>query len=253
MKRIFLILVSVLLIGALAAGLAEEARPGDEVTVTLRLENTDAAFARVLAEFDGDAFELVGYTAADGEAGNRGIVVWVSEDLIRQSKPLPSGTVGTVTLKVRESAAPGDYAVSGALAECWDLHENAGAAAVTGGTVTVLPPCEHKHTSWRLTEAPKAGKDGKKERTCSDCGAVLESGAVRMKALPAGLLRIEEEAFMGTDFEAILIPDGCVSIGARAFANCKNLLYIRIPASVAAVADSAFAGSEQAEIDRASK
>ena len=71
MKRFFLFLVSALLICAMAAGLAEEARPGNEVTVTLRLENTNAAFVRVLADYDGDAFELVGYTAADGEAGSR--------------------------------------------------------------------------------------------------------------------------------------------------------------------------------------
>ena len=250
MKKFFLFLVSALLICAMAAGLAEEARPGDEVTVTLRLENTNAAFVRVLADYDGDAFELVGYTAADGEAGSRGIVVLASADLIRQGKPLSSGPVGTVTLKVRENAAPGDYAVSGTLAECYDLNENDGAAAVTGGKVTVLPPCGHQNTAWRLTQAPKAGKDGKKERICTECGAVLESGTVRLKTLPADLLYIEEEAFIGTAYEAILIPDGCTSIGSRAFADCKNLLYIRIPASVSFIAEDAFAGSEQAVIDR---
>ena len=69
-------------------------------------------------------------------------------------------------------------------------------------------------------------------------------------ALPADLQIIEKEAFAGAAFEAVIIPDGCTSIGSRAFANCPNLVYVRIPASVTSIADDAFEGCGQVVIDR---
>ncbi len=48
--------------------------------------------------------------------------------------------------------------------------------------------------------------------------------------LPKGTLRVAESAFEGTDVSVVYIPDGCLSIGARAFRGCTGLLRIRIPA-----------------------
>ena len=50
--------------------------------------------------------------------------------------------------------------------------------------------------------------------------------------LPSQIEIIEEEAFMGAACEAVIIPDGCTTIESRAFANCENLQYVQIPASV---------------------
>lgn len=112
------------------------------------------------------------------------------------------------------------------------------------------PVCPHTESSWLLVKNPTRRSDGIKERRCTACGEVLESAAIRLKTLPAGLTQIEAEAFAGTAFEAVEIPDGCESIGNKAFANCQNLMYVRIPASVTSVAANAFAGSGQAIIDR---
>ena len=60
--------------------------------------------------------------------------------------------------------------------------------------------------------------------------------------LPAGLTAIEAEAFTGMACNAVIIPEGCRSIGSRAFADCRNLIYVRIPASVTAIAGDAFEG-----------
>ena len=60
--------------------------------------------------------------------------------------------------------------------------------------------------------------------------------------LPSSLKRIEEEAFAGVSAGEIRIPDGCTSIGARAFAGCENLYEVTIPASVTEIADDAFDG-----------
>ena len=66
---------------------------------------------------------------------------------------------------------------------------------------------------------------------------------IRLLTLPAGLRSIGSEAFRGSACEAVIIPDGCTSIGSRAFAYCPDLLYVRIPSSVRSIAADAFEGS----------
>ncbi len=75
--------------------------------------------------------------------------------------------------------------------------------------------------------------------------------SLQLLNLPAQLTAIEEEAFAGAAFEAVIIPDGCTFIGSRAFADCPNLIYVRIPASVTSIAEDAFEGCDQVVIDRA--
>ena len=139
MKKVCLILLAALLIG-LTAFAAAETKPGEEVTVSLTLTNTKAAYVRVLAEYDVDVFELVGYSSDIGTAGKEGIV-------LVDTKPLASGVIGSVTLKVKEDAASGEYAVGGWAEECYDLDEQDCEATVDGGTVTVAAeeePTEEK-------------------------------------------------------------------------------------------------------------
>lgn len=62
---------------------------------------------------------------------------------------------------------------------------------------------------------------------------------------PTSLETVEAEAFSGIDCQAVVIPNGCESIGPKAFSNCKSLLYIVIPASVTYIADDAFEGCNE--------
>ncbi len=55
---------------------------------------------------------------------------------------------------------------------------------------------------------------------------------------------IKEEAFADTALAHLILPDGCVSIGERAFAGCDDLVLVEIPASVETIAASAFEGCE---------
>ena len=66
--------------------------------------------------------------------------------------------------------------------------------------------------------------------------------------LPAALVAIEEEAFAGIDAGRVEITENVVSIGPRAFADCKNLTELVIPATVQRIADDALDGSENVTI-----
>ena len=71
----------------------------------------------------------------------------------------------------------------------------------------------------------------------------------RLIYLPNNTRRIESCAFENTPIQAIMIPDTCIEIGSRAFANCMNLKYVRIPAN-AIVATGAFDGCDDVWIDQ---
>ena len=68
--------------------------------------------------------------------------------------------------------------------------------------------------------------------------------------LPASTRTVEDEAFEGGAFQAVIIPNDCARIGSRAFANCENLLYVYIPAGVTEIAEDAFLNNEETVIDR---
>ena len=85
------------------------------------------------------------------------------------------------------------------------------------------------------------------QTTVSDIPALNSLNGLK---LPAAARTIEEEAFVGGAFQYVIIPDGCVTIGSKAFADCPNLIYVYIPASVTSIADDAFAGNTQVMIDQ---
>ena len=66
--------------------------------------------------------------------------------------------------------------------------------------------------------------------------------------LPASLKAIGEEAFAGTGALIIVVPDGCGSIGTRAFADSDALAQIYIPASVTEISFDAFEGCDSLTI-----
>ncbi len=149
MKKVCLILLTVLLLSLTAFALAET-KPGEEVTVDLTLTNTEACYVRVKAEYDVDVFELVSYDSEVGIPGPEGIV-------LVDAKPLASGVIGSVTLKVKDGAEPGEYAVGGWPDECYDLEGNDCETTVTGGTVTVAAAARPEYAvnglayNWPLT------------------------------------------------------------------------------------------------------
>ncbi len=76
----------------------------------------------------------------------------------------------------------------------------------------------------------------------SEIPVISDHQAATMKTLviPEGTKRIEKGAFEGTDAERILFPEGLESIESRAFADCRNLRYVKMPKGVVDIADDAF-------------
>ena len=106
-----------------------------------------------------------------------------------------------------------------------------GVASVTAdGTVTALRP-----GSATITATASSG-------ISAECSVSVR--AVQELNLPAFLQSIEEEAFAGTAAETVILPEGCTSIGARAFADSAALTFVYMPDSVTDIADNAFAGSD---------
>lgn len=66
--------------------------------------------------------------------------------------------------------------------------------------------------------------------------------------LPEDLLEIGEDAFAACGTVVVLVPQGCTTIGARAFADNQELIKVVIPSSVTSIADDAFDGSDGAAI-----
>ena len=60
--------------------------------------------------------------------------------------------------------------------------------------------------------------------------------------LPNHLVALEDESFSGISAEVIIIPQGCQSIGQRAFSNNSKLRYVVISASVTHISEDAFSG-----------
>ena len=148
MKKVCLILMVLALAVGMFAAQAAEAKPGEEVTVALSLKNTNAAYIRVTATYDSNVFEFVSYSAASGTAGAKGIVVY-------DTKVLSSGSIGTVTLRVKDNAQAGTYTIGAVLAECYDLNENDGKATVSGDIVTIVGKAAPTPTA-KPTAAPTA-------------------------------------------------------------------------------------------------
>lgn len=80
-----------------------------------------------------------------------------------------------------------------------------------------------------------------------DIPAIKDMSVLR---LPSGVKTIEKEAFANLDCECVIIPNGCTIIGPRAFADCGNLIYAKIPASVSEIAEDAFEGCEKVRIEQ---
>lgn len=119
-----------------------------------------------------------------------------------------------------------------------------------------------KTVKWSSSNTKVATVDGSGNVTGVSAGsaeisAVTEDGGYRASCrvnvaepfdsspdyvLPAGVKKIEAEAFAGLTMKSVRCPEGLQEIGDRAFSDCRSLTKIYIPASVEEISETAFAG-----------
>lgn len=66
--------------------------------------------------------------------------------------------------------------------------------------------------------------------------------------LPGQLMEISESAFEGDTFTHVYLGDTVTKISSLAFANCSELIYIQMPASITSISSDAFTGSPNVRI-----
>ena len=72
--------------------------------------------------------------------------------------------------------------------------------------------------------------------------------ADKIAALPANLTAIEAEAFAGTDFARVDVPEGVTDIGAGAFAGSASLARVTLPQGIQRIGDGAFSDCPKLDI-----
>lgn len=69
-------------------------------------------------------------------------------------------------------------------------------------------------------------------------------GEMNVLYLPASLRLAAQEAFAGSACQAVIVPDRCAALESRAFADCKNLIYVSLPSGID-LAPDAFEGCDE--------
>ncbi len=180
--------------------------------------------------------------------------------------------VATITARVGSASASVEVTCY-ARATGFELPERMGAFAQENTPVPVtkiVPEGAEVNLTWRSADEKLATVDengnvyGRKPGNEVTITATTDDGIERscvvrilparedldILELPANLTAIDREAFAGAACQCVVVPEGCVSIGPRAFANCPNLIYVRIPTSVKTVAEDAFEGCGDVWIDQ---
>ena len=140
----------------------------------------------------------------------------------------------------------------------YDWADDFSTVTATYVTGTGDPVTETVNTTYIVPVSPTDSAEGSAVFTAEFVNPAFETkqtvtipalGTMDVLTLPGMLTEIDEEAFEGIAAEAVIIPEGCESVGARAFANCKQLKYVLVPAGTS-IDDSAFEGCGGVVVDR---
>lgn len=116
------------------------------------------------------------------------------------------------------------------------------AVALDGATVNTYTTSYESNVDVGTGRVPVTGY-GNYTGTAKGTFEIIDRDALETLNLPAALLTVGEEAFMGVSAQRITVPGNCTAIGARAFASCEALTLVELPASVTDIAADAFQGS----------
>ena len=170
MKKWMAILITLLLLVFTSVALAIDAEPGSTVSVPVSVNANGAAYISLSLSYDESVFDYVSIscTGPNAQATGKTMMMYVIDGAI------PSGQVGTITLKVKEGAKSGTYQISATVTGAYDVDEKAVNATASAGSVTIkAAPCTHTKTEERISKQPTCTVKGEKRIVCKDCGEVL--------------------------------------------------------------------------------
>jgi len=105
MKKICTLLLTILLLLSATSALAAEAKPGETVTVSIRVGANAAMFWNCSVSYDNSVLEFVsGQAELDSAQFNSGAMSFIGSG--------SDATVGTLTFRVKSTAAAGKTSVS---------------------------------------------------------------------------------------------------------------------------------------------
>lgn len=93
------------------------AKKGDTVTLNVYVNTKDAIAARVQVSYDDSVFEFVSSACEGGQSNNGLYMLYSLTDVI-------NGMIGTITLKVKDTASDGVYMISVSEMSASDINEN---------------------------------------------------------------------------------------------------------------------------------
>lgn len=93
------------------------AKKGDTVTLNVYVNTKDAIAARVQVSYDDSVFEFVSSACEGGQSDNGSYMLYGLTDVI-------NGRIGTITLKVKDTASDGVYMISVSEMSASDINEN---------------------------------------------------------------------------------------------------------------------------------
>lgn len=185
----------------------------------------------VTAKTPGSA--VITVAAADGSGCSDACTITVEQPVVSISLTPNSATmnVGDI-VTVAATISPANASNK---AVKWSSSTPSVATVSANGTINAV--------SWGTATIQCTAEDGYGARAGI---SIIVSGDVMTNpdmVLPAATTLIEDEAFMGVAATSVKLPDSLVTIGARAFANCKQLTQVYIPRGVTSIHTTSFDGT----------
>ena len=168
MRKLVIALVCVLLVTVLAASAfaasssmsasSKTLRRGNTVTLTISMSSGDSATSYgVMLSYDTSVFEYVSGSCTVGgtlvSSANNGIA------FMYQNPTTFSGTAGTVTLRVKDTAPFGTYTIYGSAS----VKNGSESISASGCSVSVSVVCDHSYSAWEKVD------DTNHKQVCSTC------------------------------------------------------------------------------------
>lgn len=112
----------------------------------------------------------------------------------------------------------------------------------------VSAPTQESPGSYRIISFPFSNPAFEIQVKADESCVIPPLSEMNVLFLPESTAEIWGSAFAGISADAVILPESCQSIGSKAFANCKKLLYVHIPANTV-VAGDAFDESPKVVLD----